>query len=180
VIRARTAVALLAIAGAGAALAAEPEPPGYRGEPYRAPVPATLRGAVVVDDEAAHALWWSRRVAFIDVLPRAPRPEGLPEGTLWRDPPHASIPGALWLPNTGYDALADETLAYFRTGLATATEGDPTTPVVFFCLQDCWMSWNAAKRALELGYTRVFWYPAGTDGWAAFGLPLEEAKPFAP
>jgi PQQ-dependent catabolism-associated CXXCW motif protein len=177
---ARAALALLAIAGAGAALAAETEPAGYRGEPYRAPVPATLSGAVVVDDEAAHALWWSGRVAFIDVLPRAPRPEGLPEGTLWRDPPHASIPGALWLPNTGYEALAEETLDYFRAGLAAASDGDRAAPVVFFCRQDCWMSWNAAKRALEQGHSKVFWYPAGTDGWGAFGLPLEPAEPFAP
>ena len=35
------------------------------------------------------------------------------------------------------------------------------------------MSWNAAKRALALGYTHVAWYPEGTDGWAAADLPLE-------
>ena len=34
------------------------------------------------------------------------------------------------------------------------------------------MSWNAGKRALENGYTRVFWYPdgvrrlGGANGWA--------------
>ena len=41
------------------------------------------------------------------------------------------------------------------------------------------MSWNAAKRALALGYTRVAWYPEGTDGWAADGLPLEARTPVA-
>ena len=39
------------------------------------------------------------------------------------------------------------------------------------------MSWNAAKRAVEDGYTRVFWYPDGVDGWAAAGGALEPAEP---
>ena len=39
------------------------------------------------------------------------------------------------------------------------------------------MSWNAAKRALELGYSDVAWYPEGTDGWLIAGLPLQDATP---
>jgi rhodanese-related sulfurtransferase len=39
------------------------------------------------------------------------------------------------------------------------------------------MSWNAAKRALEMGYRRVVWYPDGTDGWQAAGYALADAKP---
>ena len=39
------------------------------------------------------------------------------------------------------------------------------------------MSWNAAKRALSLGYPRIAWYPDGTDGWIAAGLPVEPIKP---
>jgi rhodanese-related sulfurtransferase len=39
------------------------------------------------------------------------------------------------------------------------------------------MSWNAAKRAIGLGYRNVIWYPDGTDGWAAAGLPLERREP---
>jgi len=38
------------------------------------------------------------------------------------------------------------------------------------------MSWNAAKRAIALGYT-VAWYPDGTDGWQDAGLPLSVAVP---
>ncbi len=37
------------------------------------------------------------------------------------------------------------------------------------------MSWNAAKRALALGYQNVAWYPDGTDGWHEAGLPLQDA-----
>ena len=35
------------------------------------------------------------------------------------------------------------------------------------------MSWNAAKRAMTLGYTHVVWYPEGSDGWIGHGLPTE-------
>ncbi len=49
--------------------------------------------------------------------------------------------------------------------------------MVFYCLAECWMSWNAAKRAIALGYRQVIWYPEGTDGWAAAGLPLSVTEP---
>lgn len=154
-----------------------PEPEGFRGPPYRAAVPATLSGATVVDDDAAYKLWQEGEVAFIDVLPRAPKPENLPMGTIWREKPRQSIPGAIWLPNTGYEQIAKETAGYLRQGLEQATEGDPAHPVLFFCLMDCWMSWNVAKRALEMGYEAVYWYPDGTDGWDMADHPLERLDP---
>jgi PQQ-dependent catabolism-associated CXXCW motif protein len=57
------------------------------------------------------------------------------------------------------------TQAYFRRGLAAATGNEPSHPLVFFCLRHCWMSWNAAKRAIDDGYTSVSWFADGTDGW---------------
>ena len=171
--------ALLALGPQGArAGEAVPEPEGYRMDEFRAPVPATLKGATVVDDEAAFELWTEGGTVFVDVLPRAPKPANLPEGTIWREKPRHSIPGAIWLPNVGYGALAEVTDAWFREGLARATGGDRTRPVLFFCLADCWMSWNAAKRAIEeYGYGAVYWYPEGTDGWSFAGHPLEEVAP---
>ena len=173
------AVWLLALALAVPAVAgvAVPEPEDYRVDEYRAPVPATLMGATVVGDAEAHRLWAQGETVFIDVLPRAPKPANLPEGTLWREKARRSIPGAIWLPNVGYGALAESTAAYFREGLARATGDDPTRAVLFFCLADCWMSWNAAKRAVEYGYSRVLWYPDGTDGWEFAGYPLEVVTP---
>lgn len=160
------------------ALAAQsPEPDGYRTEAYRAPVPATLAGATVLTTAMAEELWRSG-AGFVDVLPQAPKPAGLPEGTIWRDKPRHSIPGAIWLPNTGYGDLADDTLNYFQAGLRAASDNDTDAPLVFFCLEECWMSWNAAKRAVALGYSSVSWYPDGTDGWAFEELPLEVLKPF--
>lgn len=174
----RAALAAVALALAPlAALADAAEPAGFREDDYRAPVPATLAGATVVDAAGAHALWQAGATAFIDVLPRAPKPDKLPEGTVWHEKPRHSVPDATWLPNTGYGKLAPETEAYFRTGLARATGDDTDHPVLFFCLADCWMSWNAAKRALGLGYTQVLWFPGGTDGWTAAGYPTEALEP---
>ena len=175
----RLAAILCLLAGA---VAAQPvaEPSGYRGEPYKAAVPATLAGAQVIDGPAAIALH-EQGVPFVDAFPRTRRPEGLPEETIWREPPHDSIPGALWLWDTGYEALAPAEQMRLETGLATVTGEDKAAPVVIFCRADCWMSWNAAKRAVEMGYTAVSWFPTGTDGWlAAGGADLVKAEPVDP
>ena len=153
------------------------EPPGYRMDAYRAPVPATLEGARVVGTQEAHALWQSGEAVFIDVLPGPPRPADLPEGTLWRPPPREDIPGSVWLPDTGFGALSPEMQDYLEAGLARASGGDASRPLVIYCQAECWMSWNAAKRALEAGYEAILWYPEGTDGWAAAGLSLEPREP---
>ncbi|MBK3396261.1 MULTISPECIES: PQQ-dependent catabolism-associated CXXCW motif protein [Methylobacterium] len=164
---------------APAARAAPPQPDGYRLEDFRSPTPAALTGAETVTTARAERLWRAG-AAFVDVLPRPPRPTTLPPGTIWRDAPHDSIPHARWLPNTGFGELAPQTEAYFRHGLSAATGGDPDKPVVLFCQRNCWMSWNAAKRALALGYRHVHWYPDGTDGWGEAGLPFARAEPAGP
>lgn len=162
--------------GAASAAGAPPEPETFRQSDYRAPTPATLSGARVLTTSEAEKLWRSGEAAFVDVLPQAPRPVGLPAGVVWRDKPRFDIPGSLWLPDTGYGELAPVMLDYFHRGLDRALDGR-SRPLVFYCLEDCWMSWNAAKRALALGYKNVDWYPEGTVGWAAAGLPLEASRP---
>jgi PQQ-dependent catabolism-associated CXXCW motif protein len=173
----RLALVAIFVAAAGAANAEVPEPEGYRLENYRAPVPATLRGAKVIGTDEAEAIWRSHVASFVDVLPRPPRPRDLPAGTLWRDRPRANIPGSIWLPDTGYGELASSMAGYFVNGLDKASHGDRSRMLVLYCLADCWMSWNAAKRALALGYSNIAWYPEGTDGWQAALLPLQDATP---
>jgi len=153
------------------------EPDGYRMQDYRAPTPPSLKGAQVVTTQEAEALWKAGTAAFIDVLPRPPRPAALPAGTIWHDAQRLDIPGSIWLPNTGFGALAPVTEAYLRRGLERASAGSDDKLLVIYCQRDCWQSWNAAKRALELGYRHVAWYPEGTDGWHDAGLPLEDATP---
>lgn len=167
--------AAVAAAGEGTV----PEPEGYRLENFRAPVPATLAGATVVTtDELRRMLERGDEVVLIDVLPAPRRPEGLRPGTLWRPKTRRNIPGSVWLPNTGYGILPVEEEEYLRRNLARLSAGSARRPLVFYCLADCWMSWNAAKRALSWGYSEVYWYPDGTDGWVAASLPLEESTPF--
>ena len=67
-------VAALALAGEGFAQQNVPEPDGYRTDDYRAPVPATLKGARVLATAEAEAIWRADTGVFIDVLPRAPKP----------------------------------------------------------------------------------------------------------
>ena len=170
-----TAYCLLALISP--ATAAPPEPQGYRLDQFRAEVPATLEGASVVTTAEAERLWRSKAAVFIDVLPKPPKPANLPAGTIWREPEREDIPGSTWLPNVGFGVLQPAIESYFRQGLAAATGGDAARPILFYCLERCWMSWNAAKRAVAWGYTGVAWYPEGTDGWQEAGLPLVEGKP---
>ncbi|MDQ2635205.1 MAG: PQQ-dependent catabolism-associated CXXCW motif protein [Pseudomonadota bacterium] len=172
------AAAILAFVGPARSGDVE-EPAGYRMDEYRAPTPATLQGARVVDTQEAEALWRKKKAVFIDVMPHTPKPANLPAGTVWRDKVREGIPGSIWLANVGYGAISEETADYFRRGLEAGIASDKTRPIVFYCMADCWMSWNAAKRAVEWGYGSVFWYPLGTDGWESAKLPLEEHRPYA-
>lgn len=178
--RRHLAVALLAavLAGQASAQQQEPfEPEGYRTDTYRAPVPATLAGARVLTTAEAEAIWRAKSGAFVDVMPRPPKPKNLPEGTVWRDAPRRNIPGSIWLPDTGYGALPPAMDDYLQRSLARASGDDKAALLVIYCLADCWMSWNAAKRALAYGYSNIAWYPEGTDGWERAKLPTEEAQP---
>lgn len=155
-----------------------PEPAGYRMDGYRAPTPLTLTGAKTIDTAEAEALWRGKAALFLDVMPRDNHPANLPPGTVWRDKPRDHIPGSVWLANVGYGALNPEMEAYFRGALAALTNGERDKPLLFYCRAACWMSWNAARRAMAWGYTQVIWYDAGTDGWAKAALPLEKAEPY--
>ncbi|MEZ5932512.1 MAG: quinoprotein dehydrogenase-associated putative ABC transporter substrate-binding protein [Alphaproteobacteria bacterium] len=151
-----------------------PEPDGYRMADFRAPVPATLDGADVLTTEQLQTLVKAEAPLLIDVMPAPRKPK---DTGLWIAPKRDNIPGSHWLANTGYGELSAEFADFFEDELARLTEGDPSRRLVFYCEADCWMSWNAAKRALALGYDNVAWYPAGSDGWKAAGLPLESAEP---
>ena len=153
------------------------EPEGYRTDEYRSPVPDTLTGARVITTAEAEIIWRAKNGAFIDVLPRPPKPSNLPSGTIWRDRPRYNIPGSMWLPDTGYGKIAPVTEDYLRHGLERVSLGNHAMLLVVYCQANCWMSWNAAKRILSYGYSNVAWYPDGTDGWERANLPMVEAQP---
>jgi PQQ-dependent catabolism-associated CXXCW motif protein len=153
------------------------EPETYRTDIYRSPVPLTLKGATVLSSNDALKIWSEKRAIFIDVYPHPPKPAGLPQGTIWHEASHMTIENAVWLPNVGFGVLSPQFDDYFRRNLKTLTGGDQAKPLVFFCLRNCWMSWNAAKRALSYGYSNVLWYRDGTDGWQEIGGLVVSAHP---
>ncbi|WP_448204121.1 PQQ-dependent catabolism-associated CXXCW motif protein [Azospirillum sp. sgz302134] len=175
ILSAATLLAAVLLSGPARAADPVPVPDGYRMTDYRSPTPAALPGAVTVDTAQARALIESGEAVPINVL-KLDR-STLPGGPWIVPKPFQQIPGSAWLPNVGLGALTPELEDYLRGNLELLTKGDRTRGMMFYCLADCWMSWNAAKRALEMGYGRVYWYRDGVDGWAEAGLPTEEAKP---
>ena len=171
---ARAALALAAVLLA----ATVPEPPDFRMDDYRAPVPRTLAGARVVSVTEVRDLVGDPSATLIDVLPAPRRPPSMRPGMPWLPEPHRSIPGALWWPDVGRGALAPSLESRFRERLEAAAGPGRQRLLVFFCLSDCWMSWNAGKRAVAWGY-RVAWFPFGVDGWSAAGLPTQIVEPTA-
>ena len=67
--------------------------------------------------------------------------------------------------------------AEFGAFLTQATGGDRARLIVTYCQGvKCWGSYNAALRAIRLGYTNVHWYRGGVEAWQQAGLPLREAS----
>ena len=146
---------------------------GYRINLYRSPTPDHLPGATIVDTQALQALLTQQpRPVLIDVYRR----QWL-HGQFIEDQPHANLPGSHWLANTGDGELTPEWQSYFARHLYTYSGGNLAQPLVFYCRSDCWLSWNAVKRAKALGYSAVYWYRDGLDAWEAAKLPVAAAHP---
>jgi PQQ-dependent catabolism-associated CXXCW motif protein len=156
--------------------AAVPEPEGFRMDDYAAPVPDTLTGAQVVDAAGLAAAMAAGAVA-IDVLPAPRRPPGQPASTLWLPVPRMEVPGSLWWPEVGRGAISPALDTWFADRLATVTRGDRNKPLAFYCKAACWMSWNAAKRAVGYGYRQVLWFTGGPESWVAAGYKLQPGTP---
>ena len=157
-----------------------PEPSGYWRGPNDAPVPATLQGATVIDVAALATLLAKPGTVVVDVSSAPARPAGMAPGAPWMPVPHQAIPGAAWLPGAGVGALSPQLEDWYRGRLQTATGGKLDAPLVIYCHEACWLSWNAAKRAVAAGYRRVYWFPAGIEGWTAAAQRSVAAEPEVP
>lgn len=152
-----------------------PEPVDYRTENYRADVPATLQGGRVLDTPQQLVTLINRsHPVLIDVYPAPHKPDNLTPETLWIEPTRETLPGALWLANVGHGIAPAPLIQLLKSRLPD------NSPVVVFCEPNCWHSWNAGKRAIELGAKEVYWYRAGVTGWKAAGLALETQHPVRP
>ena len=162
----------------GAEGAAEPE--GYWEGKVDAPTPSTLQGGKVIHVEEVEALLRQGKAVVIDVSNTPRQPVELAPGAPWLPLPHRAIPGALWFPGVGAGALTREVDDFYRDRLQRATAGNVDVPLVVYCHENCWLSWNAAKRAIGYGYRRVFWFPEGIEGWTATGRQTMVAAPQGP
>lgn len=155
------------------------EPAGYRMDHFRAPTPETVAGGKAIDTAALQELVRTASPILIDVLPAPRQPPEMKPGTPW-SPLRMDVPGSVWLPGLGQGSLTPAAEAWFRSRLSDLAGGDLNRPVVVYCLDQCWMSWNAAKRLASYGWRNVRWYRGGTDAWARGGLALARAVPVLP
>jgi PQQ-dependent catabolism-associated CXXCW motif protein len=90
-----------------------------------------------------------------------------------------SLPHAIWLRDAGVGRhLDDDVQAWLDFHLARLTGHDKAHALVFFCASRmCWLAHNATLRALDLGYTNIYWYRGGRDSWQAAGLPMAPVAP---
>lgn len=131
----------------------------HRG-PMHGPTPASIPGGQVVTTKGLIALSQGGKAPFIvfDVLGQ---PEILP----------GAVP-AVWLAQPG--TFDDQVQRQASQMLSELTRGRKDTPLVFYCLsRECWMSYNAALRAIHAGYTNVLWYRGGIEAWKWAGLPTQ-------
>jgi len=130
-----------------------------RQQPYHGPTPLQIPGAQLVPTRQLQAmLTGPESPLLIDVL---------------SDQGHLTLAGALWLSGAGRGTnFMDPTQAILTRLLGQLTGGDKARPMAFFCADSqCWLSYNAALRAVAAGYTRVYWYRGGVKSWVAAGLP---------
>ena len=93
---------------------------------------------------------------------------------------HRTIRGAFWLRGAGAGDLSADESRRFVNAVAKFAAGDKSRPLVFFCAdRECWLSYNAALRAIAEGYTNIMWYRGGLAAWLHAGFPMSKAEPFA-
>ncbi|MCR6662519.1 MAG: rhodanese-like domain-containing protein [Luteimonas sp.] len=84
------------------------------------------------------------------------------------------LPGAIPVgPAAQGGSFDDQVQREFGQYLQQITNGDQTRALVFYCGGvQCWGSYNAALRAMRIGYRNVAWYRGGIEAWQQAGLPV--------
>ncbi len=157
-----------------------PEPEGFWTGPVNSAVPATISGGEVIDAKALRELIENENPLLIDVSNMPKRPEGMPADAPWLPLPHEAIPKAIWIPDVGNGAVSATVDEFFAAQLEQETTGNLDRPIVIYCHERCWLSWNAAKRAIDYGYRNVHWFPEGIEGWRAAGFEIQAIRPRLP
>jgi len=131
--------------------------------PMHGPTPASITGGQTITTKGLVELIKGQQVPvlILDVL-------GGPE----------IIPGAQFaVPAHQGGSFDDPVQQQFGKYLQQATRGNKEHPLVLYCLSPhCWMSYNAALRAIHLGYTNVLWYRGGIDSWKQAGQQVQRVQ----
>ena len=151
------------------------EPAGLYQGAMHGYTPNTVTGGSVIATAALRKLIDTQHPVLLDVAEKDRKPPSMSKDTPWL-PLHRSLPGAIFLEGGGKGTSDAAYADAFKARVAALTDGDMAKPVVTFCHPDCWGSYNAAKRLVGLGYTHVFWYREGTEGWQA-DYDTRAAKP---
>jgi PQQ-dependent catabolism-associated CXXCW motif protein len=133
-------------------------PQGLHGGAFHGPTPNQIPGGQLITTKGLQPLLQQGvQVHVFDVLGG---PESLPN----------AIP-AVWASQPG--SFDDATQRQMGQMLRQVSRGKTDAPLVFYCQSaECWMSYNAALRAIRLGYRNVLWYRGGVEAWKSAGLPL--------
>lgn len=140
-------------------------PVALRQAPYSAPTPTRIPEGKVV------------RTADLLLMTQSSPPPVLIDVAAGEG--HETLPAAVWIPGAGRgDNFIDTTQAELNVLLSGLTAGNRDRSLVFFCVNaQCWLSFNAARRAIAAGYREVYWYRGGYAAWKAAGLPLVPIAP---
>ena len=126
---------------------------------FHGPTPSSIPGGQVITTKGVVEMVLSQKMPYVlvDVLGG----QGM-------------LPGAL---PASFAAQAgsfnDQTQQQFVGMLQQRTGGRKDVPIILYCQStQCWMSYNAALRAINAGYTNVLWYRGGIEAWQSVGLPM--------
>lgn len=88
------------------------------------------------------------------------------------------LPGAQQAgPASQGGSFNDQVQREFGQYLRQASGGDNSRTLVVYCAgPQCWGSYNAALRAIHMGFRNVYWYRGGLEAWGQAGLPLQDAQ----
>lgn len=127
--------------------------------PMHGPTPASIPGGQIVTTQGLAALMQGHQAPYVLI------------DVLGEDKTLPNAVAAVWLAQPGDfgDAVQQQARQFF----GQISQGRKDVPLVFYCRsRECWLSYNAALRAINAGHTNVLWYRGGMEAWQAAGLPI--------
>jgi rhodanese-related sulfurtransferase len=126
---------------------------------FHAPTPTAIPGAqLITTANLANAMNQGVQMLVIDVLGgQYALPNAYPAGVMAQGGDFS-------------DRVQQQTVQW----LQQVTGGQKGVPIVIYCSDPmCWLSYNASLRAVNAGYTNVYWYRGGVQAWQMAGLPTQ-------